>query len=320
MYRCVVVLALLAGCYSPSIAPGSPCETACPGDLVCVASVCREPGYVPGIDAAVADAFVPVDTVDAPPGDGDADGVVDTSDNCPTAANADQHDEDGDAIGDVCDPCPHLAGTSADGDGDGDGVGDACDPQPTVGKQRIAFFDPFTSDRAEWSKGSGVSRVGETLRLVGTPYTAATLQMANAETRVALGGTLVAVTGGAVEHQIALEFSRNGAGTIYHYGEFYDVGGPSGAVGISRANQGVYTTLAQTSYTGVMPIGAWSMRLDTSVASQQVKLATTLGGTTRPTVSATASTPALAPSSTLQIGVNSVEVRVDYVVVIETMP
>lgn len=38
----------------------------------------------------------------APP-DGDGDGVPDATDNCPTAANADQANADGDALGDACD-------------------------------------------------------------------------------------------------------------------------------------------------------------------------------------------------------------------------
>jgi hypothetical protein len=36
--------------------------------------------------------------------DQDGDGVCDADDNCPTVANADQHDSDGDGIGNACDP------------------------------------------------------------------------------------------------------------------------------------------------------------------------------------------------------------------------
>jgi hypothetical protein len=80
-------------------------------------------------------------------GDFDLDGVLDTSDNCPTY-NPEQTDNDGDGIGDECD---NDFVTSRDGDGDGvpnnpgtdncafhpnpdqedsdgDGKGDACDP------------------------------------------------------------------------------------------------------------------------------------------------------------------------------------------------
>jgi hypothetical protein len=60
------------------------------------------------------------------------------------------HDEDGDGIDDACDDCPHLP--NADQlDSDGDGVGDLCDPHPSDPIDHIAFFDPFTSLRPEWS-------------------------------------------------------------------------------------------------------------------------------------------------------------------------
>jgi hypothetical protein len=85
-------------------------------------------------------------------GDSDGDGVPDTSDNCPTIANADQHDHDGDGRGDVCDVCPHLV--DAGGDADGDGVGDACDPRPTEAGDRIALFEGFY-DNVAWTPVAG---------------------------------------------------------------------------------------------------------------------------------------------------------------------
>lgn len=71
--------------------------------------------------------------------DGDSDGVIDSADNCPAIANADQSDNDLDGAGDVCDldddndsiddsvdNCVFTANTDQ-ADLDGDGVGDACD-------------------------------------------------------------------------------------------------------------------------------------------------------------------------------------------------
>jgi gliding motility-associated-like protein len=71
--------------------------------------------------------------------DDDNDGVLDTNDNCPLTANADQADNDQDILGDVCDDdddndgildtvdnCP-MAYNPNQEDRDNDGLGDACD-------------------------------------------------------------------------------------------------------------------------------------------------------------------------------------------------
>jgi hypothetical protein len=77
---------------------------------------------------------------DACDADDDNDGVADTGDNCPLAANSDQANNDGDAQGDVCDPDDDNDGV-ADGpdncdftanpnqaNNDNDALGDVCDP------------------------------------------------------------------------------------------------------------------------------------------------------------------------------------------------
>jgi hypothetical protein len=104
------------------------------------------------------DAGAPADAAgDASPIlDTDEDGIVDASDNCPNAANADQRDWDVDLHGDVCDHCPHKP-SSADPDGDGDLVGDACDPHPgTPGEVPViwlGFHDP--ADITGWVNTGG---------------------------------------------------------------------------------------------------------------------------------------------------------------------
>ncbi len=81
--------------------------------------------------------------------DGDLDGIADSTDNCPLAANPGQEDGDGDGVGDACDVCPIDPDNDSDGDGvcgdvdncpiianpgqedgDGDGIGDVCDVCP----------------------------------------------------------------------------------------------------------------------------------------------------------------------------------------------
>jgi|GEM_PF-1973088 len=79
--------------------------------------------------------------------DTDGDGILDSADNCPQDANADQADSDSNGIGDACD----TGGVDTDGDSiediydncvdvpnpgqsdtDGDGIGDACDTAPYI--------------------------------------------------------------------------------------------------------------------------------------------------------------------------------------------
>jgi M6 family metalloprotease-like protein len=67
--------------------------------------------------------------VNSPWGDMDYDGVDDTLDNCPVAANSEQIDSDGDQMGDACDNCPDTANADQQ-DTDGDGRGDLCDLCP----------------------------------------------------------------------------------------------------------------------------------------------------------------------------------------------
>jgi hypothetical protein len=90
---------------------------------------------VPDAPPGTPDAANPVDT--------DGDGVADTTDNCPTIANATQANEDGDDRGNACDRCPHRAGSvpGGDADADGDGIGDQCDPRS--GADRLVLFLGF---------------------------------------------------------------------------------------------------------------------------------------------------------------------------------
>lgn len=72
--------------------------------------------------------------------DADADAIGDACDNCPAVANADQADADADAVGDVCDNCP--ADANADqADADADAVGDVCDNCPAVANADQADAD-----------------------------------------------------------------------------------------------------------------------------------------------------------------------------------
>lgn len=67
--------------------------------------------------------------------DSDKDGVADSTDNCPTTANASQTDTDHDGTGDACDSTPNGS------DADGDGVPDATDNCPSIVNPRQVDVD-----------------------------------------------------------------------------------------------------------------------------------------------------------------------------------
>ena len=324
MARWLVAAAVFAGCYSPKFSPGGACDTACPGDLVCVAHVCQAPGTSDAAIDGASDAAADAHSIDGPPGDVDGDGIKDDKDNCPNKPNADQHDEDGDGIGDVCDPCPHIAGTAADSDGDG--VGDACDPQPTVPKQTLAFFDPFTSQLAAWD-GSSLQQTtigGDHMEMgaLNADSAFARLVVPNGETRFYTGGQVVSCSAANVgPHELAISFSVNG--NNYYYVQAYDSDGTDGYLQIMQASGGgtTFTGLAGTAYSGVLLPGAWQFQVDESVASQTITFKSTLGGTSRMTLTGTATMdPLLTAGQAFGFFSRHCDVRFDYFVVIQTRP
>jgi hypothetical protein len=106
--------------------------------LVIVALACACDGSDPGGDAN--------------PDDLDSDGLLNVDDNCPRAANVDQHDEDGDTVGDACDNCPSVANPSQADTTElamralPDGVGDVCDPRTGVSGDELRAFHSFATD------------------------------------------------------------------------------------------------------------------------------------------------------------------------------
>lgn len=78
-------------------------------------------GFVTAVDTATRTEKAIIEVAQFPigveiiPSDSDNDGIADTADNCPVAANTDQTDSDGDGIGDACDtslPPPAITGIS----------------------------------------------------------------------------------------------------------------------------------------------------------------------------------------------------------------
>jgi hypothetical protein len=102
---------------------------------------------------------------DGPPDDPDNDGVVETEDNCPGLANADQDNEDGDAFGDACDPCPPYV---VNDDPDGDGVGGLCDPRPDLSGDRIEHFAGFQRMPADLERAGTWTISGGQIHVTGS--------------------------------------------------------------------------------------------------------------------------------------------------------
>ncbi|NVB85796.1 MAG: hypothetical protein HOV81_45960 [Kofleriaceae bacterium] len=175
MWRCLVVLTGLAGCFSPSPPPGAACAPAtatvrCPEGLACIAH--------DGIETCeLAGPTSPDGGIDGDPNaDSDGDGIADRTDNCPGVKNANQANEDGDALGDACDPCPPSDDNT---DTDGDGVGDVCDPNPTTAGDKIVAFDGFAGNLSAWTTSGGASTSMGDAVLVADDATSTIISMAS---------------------------------------------------------------------------------------------------------------------------------------------
>jgi hypothetical protein len=101
--------------------PTSPTRNAGVADGLGPTDLEGDPRTLEGLPDIGADEFA---------ADGDADGVKDYADNCPTADNSGQQDADGDGIGDACDPTPN--GDSPPGEGGEVPGPDAAAPDTTI--------------------------------------------------------------------------------------------------------------------------------------------------------------------------------------------
>lgn len=105
--------------------------------------------------------------------DQDGEGIANSQDNCPAAANALQEDSDGDGIGDACDACP---GNDDNLDSDSDGTPDCKDLCPNAPDQIVpgpCGCGTLDSDCPRDS-GSNVTQIilnGNSIDVVGTGVT-----------------------------------------------------------------------------------------------------------------------------------------------------
>lgn len=305
-----LAVVVAVGCYDPRPTAGVACTSACPGDQICVAGFCRDPGG-PGDDAAIdsPDIDAPIDG--SPDVDTDGDGHFDNEDNCITLANANQHDEDADMLGDACDPCPHIAIGGAT-DTDTDGVGDACDPAPTSAKQQWLVFDPLTSRATEWNVFDNVTFGADSMTITDGRLR---YMRGGANLRVQIGGDLTILTP-AIGHQMVIEVSHTD-NTHYYYAELYsqDTGGD---LKLTRRNENEYPTLDLEGYAS-LPQGPFAWTLDVSVAAQTIGVSARHGGTQFPALQGAAITGQdIIASPFIHIGASNIALRVDYFALIVT--
>jgi uncharacterized repeat protein (TIGR03803 family) len=175
------------------------------------------------------------------PGDGDADGVADTIDNCPAAYNPLQENADNDALGDACDPdddndglldgadnCP-LVSNPTQADQDDDGVGDACDADLCVLTRpapRGASPALLATDEGAYC---GDPTSGEILSLDfgGGPSTVVNTDAA----RIGKLGAVVVRSDVGAQHLIAADARRN---TLLFYQDAEGVGRPITRIPLPR--------------------------------------------------------------------------------------
>ncbi len=204
------LLLVLGACFAPTPPTGAPCETdsQCPSNQKCIASFCGGKMSSSNVDAPISSDPDGGPTIDGPPEDLDADGVLNAMDNCPNNGNADQHDEDADARGDACDNCPHLANATQT-NGDADGVGDACDPRPTTAGDTIQKFYAFHINHADLSTPMGSWTVANDQIRNASNFNDSELIVAGVRDRVTveISGTIEAVQG---DTWISVAIGENG--------------------------------------------------------------------------------------------------------------
>lgn len=282
MRRALLIFA--AGCFSvPDPSPGSQCSAAqpeCPPRQTCISDRCT----------AMPD---PADPVCAAP-------VL--------------HDEDADGIDDACDPCPHIRGDALDGDGDG--VGDACDPAPLEPKQRIVLFDPFSTMTDKWTYHSGTALLDDTLRMNALPDASASVRVPNREHRIALGGTVVVQRGDPSDNpKIAVEFGH-ASDQLFHFVELFDM------AKIVESRAGGYDVLDERAMARPVPVGPWSVQIDESVSRDRILFDAAVDGQQFMGLIGipSAHSNRLRPGDHVSLYVRNLDLRIDYLLMIETTP
>ncbi len=223
------------------------------------------------------------------------------------------HDEDGDSVDDACDGCPHLADPEQI-DSDGDGVDDVCDPNPATPGDAIAFFDPFTAIRPEWTFTANLfTQSGDDLDVDATvTYFHASLPMPLGRVHYAYSATLVTVAppAGASTDQILVGLEQDGGNAYYCELFKSTVGMP--AFGYTVEASGSY---ARTDTDDISPLAPGDVTTSFDDRGGEVSCTTTWPGD-RPTIGG--ADPVGYVPTKVSIGIGSIQLALHWFVAISS--
>lgn len=217
------------------------------------------------------------------------------------------HDEDGDGIDDGCDVCPHLADVDQLDD-DGDRVGTACDPEPTIARQQIVVFDPFTEIGPAWTPIKGPVSDGDSLVMSGDYVEINRVIDAHSD-RFEIGGEVTDTQLAA--HGLKIHVVLPGGMRWYYCELFEDAAGLDVALTYTADNGATYPRVDTASVATALINQRAVFRMDHGAT---ITCSADLDGTT---TSAGGAAP-LPFGTTLDIAAEGLTARIDYFIQIRT--
>jgi hypothetical protein len=220
--------------------------------------------------------------------DEDADGVVDSFDNCPFVINPDQVDSDRDGVGDVCDPSASVA-------------------------HRIAFFSPLLGDDLPIVDAGGWVHGVDDWTCNQAGYTEMLIDRVVGNGDIWIGADIIAKSTNPA--QIGLGTSANDAVNAQYYLEQYDDGGYK--TSLMHFTGSTFNVVNNELFPGVpIPLGSVVFHMHRDVSN----------GLISATISNSAVTSRLAgPAPALSAGLFTIKclnlnIRLTYVAVVEPRP
>lgn len=220
-----------------------------------------------------AEGFTDTDsdgTADCTDTDDDNDGVLDTWDNCPLAANAGQQNLDGDALGDVCDP---------DADGDGYSVpGDCVDTNAAIRPNATETCNGIDDNCSNGVDEGGVCNVNVTGQATPSPGSVSPNDVSK-----------IAWNSSDNQYEVFVEMKPQGSNkyqlseiwtiTGIQVGKTYDL-----QVEAKRSAGEIFDVYAAVSSTGSCSVGSFSGSALLSVGVTETTQSVSLGAATQSTI------------------------------------